>query len=85
MMTETLTGRLGKLTVEALRRSDFQSSEPAADQSAVQMSRQKLDSQGENPDELPIRKGAKVELFVNFKTANALDITVPVPLLGRTR
>ena len=38
---------------------------------------------GEKPGELPVQQGTKVELFLNLKTANALGITAPLPLLGR--
>ena len=31
----------------------------------------------------PILQSTKVELFVNLKTAKALGISVPLPLLGR--
>jgi putative tryptophan/tyrosine transport system substrate-binding protein len=38
---------------------------------------------GANPGELPVLQGTKVEMFLNLKTANALGITVPLPLSGR--
>ena len=38
---------------------------------------------GEKPSELPVQQSTKVELFLNLKTAKALDITVPLSLLGR--
>jgi putative ABC transport system substrate-binding protein len=38
---------------------------------------------GEKPGELPVQQSTKVEMFLNLKTANALGITVPLPLLGR--
>jgi len=38
---------------------------------------------GEKPGELPIQQSTKVELFLNLKTAKALGINVPLPLLGR--
>ena len=35
------------------------------------------------PAELPVQQAAKVELYINLKTAKALGITVPLPLSGR--
>ena len=37
---------------------------------------------GEKPAELPVQQAAKVELYINLKTAKALGITVPLPLSG---
>jgi putative ABC transport system substrate-binding protein len=38
---------------------------------------------GENPGELPVVQSAKIELIVNLKTAKAMGIAIPLPLLGR--
>ena len=37
----------------------------------------------EKPADLPVQQSTKVELFLNLKTAKALGITVPIPVLGR--
>jgi putative tryptophan/tyrosine transport system substrate-binding protein len=38
---------------------------------------------GANPADLPVWETVKVELILNFKTAKALGLEVPLPLLGR--
>jgi putative ABC transport system substrate-binding protein len=38
---------------------------------------------GEKASELPVQQATKLELVINLKIANALGLTVPLPLLGR--
>jgi putative ABC transport system substrate-binding protein len=38
---------------------------------------------GKRPAELPVQQLVKVECIINLKTAKALGLTVPLPLLGR--
>jgi putative ABC transport system substrate-binding protein len=38
---------------------------------------------GGKPADLPVQQAAKVEMFINLKTARTLGITIPLPLSGR--
>jgi ABC transporter substrate binding protein len=38
---------------------------------------------GDKPADLPVQQAVKVQFFINLKTAKALGITIPLPLLGR--
>jgi putative ABC transport system substrate-binding protein len=38
---------------------------------------------GDKPADLPVQQATKVEMYINLKTARALNITIPLPLSGR--
>ena len=35
------------------------------------------------PADLPVQRATKIQLIINFKTAKALGITIPLPVSGR--
>jgi hypothetical protein len=38
---------------------------------------------GDKPADLPVQQTVKIQLFINFRTAKALGLTIPITLLGR--
>ena len=38
---------------------------------------------GDKPADLPVQEVTKVEMIINLKTAKALGLNIPEPLIGR--
>ncbi|MGA7274586.1 MAG: ABC transporter substrate binding protein, partial [Candidatus Udaeobacter sp.] len=38
---------------------------------------------GDKPADLPVQQATKIELVINMKAAKALNVTIPLSLLGR--
>ena len=91
----TLSEKLGAMSVRHMLPAIFQTREFAmagglasygasiADQYRVAGAYVARILKGERPADLPVQQSSKVELFINLKTAKALGIAVPIPLLGR--
>ena len=47
------------------------------------MAVRKVSPQGEKPADLQVQQAIKVEFIINLKTAKALGLTIPLPLIGR--
>jgi putative ABC transport system substrate-binding protein len=87
--------RLGALTVRYAVPAIFQNREFAAAGGLMSYGGSDIDAnrlmgiyagrilKGEKPADLPVVQPTKVELFINLKTAKALGISFPLPLLGR--
>jgi len=38
---------------------------------------------GDKPNDLPVQRATKIEMYINLKTARSFGITIPLPLSGR--
>jgi putative ABC transport system substrate-binding protein len=87
--------RLGALSVRHAVPAIFQTSDFAAAGGLVSYGANLTDAyrqvgiytgrilKGEKPADLPVQRSTKAEMVLNLKTAKALGLTVPLPLLGR--